>query len=179
MTREIHPVELVEPDGSTTGESTVEVAHRSPGLLHRAFSVLLVDGDGRLLLQRRAAVKTRFALRWANACCGHPRPGEPVAHAAERRLIEELGVDSVSLTEVGIHVYRASDPASGRVEHEYDHVLVGEVGDGLAVSVDPDEVAEVRWVHPALLAADVAVNPSAYAPWLVGVLTAWQSADRR
>ena len=47
---------------------------------------------GRTLLQQRAAAKTRFPLRWANACCGHPAPGEAVTVAAARRLGEELGV---------------------------------------------------------------------------------------
>ena len=91
MTREETPVELVDADGTAMGEATVAVAHTAPGLLHRAFSVLLFDPDGRLLLQQRAAGKTRFPLRWANACCGHPAPGEPVAEAAARRLGDELG----------------------------------------------------------------------------------------
>ena len=51
-------------------------------MLHRAFSVLLFDDDGRTLLQQRAAVKSRFPSRWANTCCGHPGPGEPVVEAA-------------------------------------------------------------------------------------------------
>ncbi len=51
-----------------------------------------VDAAGRVLLQQRAAVKTRFPLRWANSCCGHPAPGEALAVAANRRLREELGI---------------------------------------------------------------------------------------
>jgi isopentenyl-diphosphate delta-isomerase len=173
--REAHLVELVADDGTPVGQSTVDAAHRAPGQLHRAFSVLLVDGDGRLLLQQRAAGKTRFALRWANTCCGHPKPGEPVVASASRRLVEELGIASVSLTEVGVYVYRASDPASGRVEHEYDHVLTGRVPAGLPCSTDPTEVAAVDWVHPAQLSANLSANPDAYAPWLGGVLATWRA----
>ena len=74
--REQHLVELVD-DGRArrSARRTVAAAHQPPGRLHRAFSVLLVDPDGRVLLQQRAAVKTRFPLRWANSCCGHPPPG--------------------------------------------------------------------------------------------------------
>src|SRR5690349_6691474 len=151
--REQHVVELVDAGGSPVGESTVDIAHRAPGLLHRAFSVVLVDDDGRVLLQQRAAVKTRFALRWANACCGHPRPGEPVVEAAGRRLTEEIGVPAPPLAEVGVHLYRAADPDSGRVEHEYDHVLLGHIRPGWPVSPDPDEVAAVAWVSPDQLDA--------------------------
>lgn len=70
--REEHLVELVDDAGRARGQTTVAAAHQPPGRLHRAFSVLLVDPDGQVLLQRRAAVKTRFPLRWANSCCGHP-----------------------------------------------------------------------------------------------------------
>ncbi|MFI5913726.1 isopentenyl-diphosphate Delta-isomerase [Dactylosporangium sp. NPDC051541] len=174
MSRESQLVELVRPDGTADGNATVDAAHRSPGRLHRAFSVLLVAPDGRILLQQRAAAKTRFALRWANACCGHPAPGEPVATAAARRLGEELGVSAPPLQEVGVYLYQADDPDSGRVEFEYDHVLVGPYeGD---VRADPDEVAEVEWVHPDELADRLKRFPDFYAPWLAGVIDAWRSA---
>ncbi|GAA0724280.1 isopentenyl-diphosphate Delta-isomerase [Dactylosporangium roseum] len=174
-TREHHLVELVGTDGSPIGETTVDEAHRAPGRLHRAFSVLLISPDGRLLLQQRAAVKTRFALRWANACCGHPTPGEAVTEAAGRRLVEELGVTAVPLTEVGVYVYQADDPESGRVEFEYDHVLVGAFS-GKPSAVDLAEVAAVEWVAPDELAVAMARFPERYAPWLAGVVDAWRSS---
>ena len=170
MSRESQMVELVDELGVPSGQSTVEDAHRAPGMLHRAFSVLLLDFDGRLLLQRRAAAKTRFPLRWANACCGHPTPGQPVTEAAARRLVEELSVTGLDLVEVGVYAYVASDPASGRIEREYDHILVGRVGADLPVQPDPAEVDEVRWVSPAELRQDLASAPDRYAPWLPGVL---------
>ena len=170
MTREAHVVELVDPAGHPTGESTVDDAHRAPGKLHRAFSVLLVDGAGRLLLQRRSAAKTRFPLRWANACCGHPAPGEPVVAAAARRLHEELYATGIALHELGVYAYRADDPDTGRVEHEYDHVLLGRVDTDLTLAPDPAEVDDLRWVEPAALAAEIAARPHVFAPWLTGVL---------
>ncbi|MFB9234858.1 isopentenyl-diphosphate Delta-isomerase [Plantactinospora siamensis] len=168
--REDHLVELVDEYGTPVGETSVRAAHEPPGRLHRAFSVFLVDGDGRLLLQRRSARKTRFPLRWANSCCGHPAPEEPLAEAANRRLGEELGLPPAALTECGVHLYRADDPATGRVEFEYDHVLRAEAPAGIEADPDPDEVAEVRWVDPTEVAADLAARPDAYAPWFSGVL---------
>jgi isopentenyl-diphosphate delta-isomerase len=168
--REAHLVELVDPSGRVTGESTVDDAHRAPGLLHRAFSVLLVDPAGRLLLQRRAATKTRFPLRWANACCGHPGPGTPVASAAAQRLREELAVDGIEFTELGVYTYAATDPGTGRVEREYDHVLLGRTAADLAPSPDPAEVEAVRWVTRTELAAALGSDPDGYAPWLAGVV---------
>ena len=165
--RELELVELVTPSGDAIGSSTVQRAHTAPGSLHRAFSVLLFDDDQRTLLQQRAAVKTRFPLRWANACCGHPTPGESVITAACRRLSEELGVTRVNLVEAGVYTYRASDPATGRVEYEYDHVLIGRVRANLGLTVDPAEVAATRWAPSDALS----VTNAEYAPWLAGVLS--------
>src|SRR5918997_6785641 len=100
-------VELVDSNGQPVGSATVDQAHQAPGLMHRAFSVFLRDESGRVLLQQRAAVKTRFPLRWGNTCCGHPGPGEAVTEAAARRLVEEVGVRGVPLTELGVYSYYA------------------------------------------------------------------------
>ena len=167
--REAHLVELVDALGKPTGAATVDEAHRAPGRLHRAFSVFLRDPSGRVLLQQRAAVKTRFPLRWANTCCGHPLPGEAPATAAARRLVEEIGVHGVDLTETGVYSYYAEDPSTGRVEYEYDHVLVADVSADLSLLIDSDEVAAVRWVSIEELNAGLSDNPRAYAPWLQGV----------
>ena len=174
--RESHLVELVDTGGGAVGAATVDEAHRAPGRLHRAFSVVLVDADGRLLLQQRAAAKTRFALRWANACCGHPAPGETVTDAAARRLAEELGVTTEPLREVGVYVYQADDPETGRVEFEYDHVLVGSLSAACSFAVDPAEVAAVDWVTADGLTARLSQSPDLYAPWLAGVVSAWRGS---
>ena len=168
-TRESQLVELVDADGHVTGSTTVEDAHRAPGQLHRAFSVFLRDPGGRVLLQQRATTKTRFPLRWANTCCGHPQPGEDVRTAAARRLVEEIGVGGVALTEVGVYSYYAEDPATGRVEYEYDHVLLGDLPTSRALLPDEEEVAAVRWETLNSLQEALTAEPRAYAPWLAGV----------
>ncbi|GAA4737476.1 isopentenyl-diphosphate Delta-isomerase [Phytohabitans rumicis] len=177
--RELQLVELVGADGSATGSCTVAEAHAAPGRLHRAFSVMLLDDVGRVMVQQRAAVKTRFPLRWANACCGHPAPGQAVFDAATQRMIEEIGLRGVGLHLAGVHLYRAEDPQTGRVEYEYDHVLVGRVPVEPCLQLDPAEVAGVGWVTPDLLRADMSDCPDRYAPWLLGVLSVATEAAGR
>lgn len=178
VSREQQLVELVDENGAAIGSCTVNDAHTAPGRLHRAFSVLLLDDQGRFLLQQRSPEKTRFALRWANACCGHPGPEQPVASAAAERLVEEIGVRGVTLHPAGVHRYRAEDPSTGRVEFEYDHVMVGRVPSDLPLRLDPAEVADVRWVPPARLREGLTDTPEQYAPWLAGVLaTATEAAE--
>ncbi|MBF6357808.1 isopentenyl-diphosphate Delta-isomerase [Nocardia higoensis] len=174
--RESLLVELVDERGRAVGECPVAEAHRAPGQLHRAFSVLLFDDEGRVLLQRRAAVKTRFPLQWANTCCGHPAPGQGLADAARARLREELGLDA-ELTEAGVFRYRASDATTGRVEHEWDHVFIGATT-AEAMRPDPAEVAELRWLEPAEIRTLLSADPRAFTPWLAPVLEIGDAAFR-
>ncbi|BCJ27488.1 isopentenyl-diphosphate Delta-isomerase [Actinocatenispora sera] len=166
--REVHPVELVDAAGRGIGTCTVAEAHTLPGRHHRAYSVLLAGPDG-VLLQRRAASKTRFPLRWSNTCCGHPAPNGDLAASAAQRLAEEMGVTGVELREVGEFDYRAEDAATNRVEDEHDHVLVGYV-DGATPDPDPAEVGQWRWVSLPELRSAVEADPDSYTPWLPGVL---------
>jgi isopentenyl-diphosphate delta-isomerase len=169
LPRETHLVELVDADGVPVGSTTVVDAHQAPGRLHRAFSVFLRGPDGRVLLQRRAGTKSRFPLRWGNTCCGHPRPGEDVTAAAASRLVDEVGIGGIQLFQVGVYSYYAEDPETGRVEYEYDHVLLGDLPAGRKVLPDPAEVAELRWVSVPELRAAISADPRSYAPWLNGV----------
>jgi isopentenyl-diphosphate delta-isomerase len=165
-------VELVDRAGRALGTCPVRQAHTAPGRLHRAFSVLLYDPAGRVLLQQRAAAKTRFALRWSNTCCGHPAPGQDVTAAAVPRLAEELGITAAQitpLTEAGVLRYRADDAATKHVEYEWDHVFVATLTTGVP-GADESEVREVRWASPCPLAAEIAARPADFTPWLAGVL---------
>lgn len=166
--RESLPVELVDAAGNAVGSCAVAEAHRAPGTPHRAFSVLVFDSSGQLLLQQRALGKTRFPARWSNTCCGHPAPGQSVAEAAGIRLGEEMGL-RVPLTEVGVYRYRAEDPRSGFVEDEWDHVLVGLLDDA-APEPDPAEVAAYRWIGSNDLRRRLQEAPHEFSPWFAGVL---------
>lgn len=158
----------VDAHGRAIGETGKLAAHAAPGTPHLAFSVLLFDEAGRVLLQRRAAGKYHFAGRWSNSCCSHPRPGEDVMTAARRRLSEELGVWATSIERAGAFWYQAQDPASGLVEHEYDVVLRGRIAG--APEPDPAEVGEVAWMSPAEARRLCERSPDEVTPWLAGVL---------
>jgi len=132
------------------------------GKLHRAFSVIILNAKGELLLQKRAASKYHSGGLWSNTCCGHPRSGESTVQAARRRLQEEMGFDC-ELHEVFAFHYRAQLDG-GLVENEYDHVLVGRCDDPSIVP-DPDEVGEWRWMSSDALRRDMQANPDAYTYW--------------
>src|SRR4051812_13717578 len=157
------PIEvvLVDADDREVGRAEKQAAHVS-GALHRAFSVFVFDGEGRTLLQRRASAKYHSGGLWSNACCGHPLPGEEVAHGARRRLGEELGIDC-PLQAVARFPYRA-ELEGGLGEHEIDHVLAGRWSG--TPRPDPAEVEAWRWISPAELEAELSDDPSRFTAWL-------------
>ena len=135
-------------------------AHRTP-VLHRAFSVFVLDDRGAMLLQRRAAGKYHSAGLWSNACCGHPRPGESAIDAAARRLQEEMGIEC-ALLPAGTVSY-SIDVGGGLREDEFNHVFVGLfTGDA---KPDPSEVCAWRWIMPGTLGNTQAVELHELTPW--------------
>lgn len=151
------------PDG---GVEDLKAAHALPGVLHIAVSVQLLTADGQWLLQRRSRAKAIFAGRWANSCCTHPAPGELLADAARRRVRDELGLTPSDLIAAGDFRYRALDPDSGLVEHEHDHVFVGQCTG--VPATDASEVEEV-WYGP-FSDALARVRGGDGAPWAESVL---------
>lgn len=153
---------LIDESDREIGSAEKLDAHRK-GLLHRAFSVVVWDASGRQLLQRRADSKYHSGGLWTNTCCGHPRPGEPVAAAAARRLEEEMGF-TCPLEWLGIVGYRA-DVGNDLIEHEIVHVFRARY-DG-AVVPDPAEVAAYKWCGLDSIQRDVAAAPGQFTAWFV------------
>ncbi len=151
---------VVDQRDRPTGAAEKLEAHQR-GMLHRAFSVFVLDQARRVLLQRRAAAKYHSGGLWSNTCCGHPRPGEETGAAAQRRLREEMGFQC-ELERAGAFVYRAQ--LGNLVEHEYDHVFRGRFeGDPRP---DPAEVDGWRWAPLEELSADLTAHPEHYTVWL-------------
>lgn len=154
-------VVLVDLNDRQTGTMEKIEAHEK-GLLHRAFSVFILDSEGRLLLQRRASGKYHSSGLWTNTCCSHPRPGESVKYAALRRLKEEMGL-SCSLKEAFTFIYKAGFD-NGLTEYEFDHVLIG-VTDSIPVP-DNEEVDGYKYINLDCLSEEIDKNPGNYTVWL-------------
>jgi isopentenyl-diphosphate delta-isomerase len=137
--------------------------HEGAGVLHRAFSLLIFNGRGELLLQQRSASKRLWPLYWSNSCCSHPRSDETMDGAIRRRLHEELGL-TCPLHFLFKFQYQAQFDQTG-AEHELCSVFIGRSTD--SVEINTDEIHAWRWVAPEALQAEMAVGAGNFTPWFM------------
>ena len=140
-------------------------AHEN-GILHRAFSVFLFNDKGEMLLQKRAADKYHSPNQWTNAVCSHPRMGETYMEAAQRRLKEELGIET-PITYRFNFLYKA-DVGQNLWEHELDHVFTGNFEGEF--KLNEEEVSEVRYISIDELDKEMSANPENFTEWFKIIL---------
>ena len=156
------PLILVDDADREIGHLDRANCHAGSGVLHRAFSLLIFNGNGELLLQQRAAGKRLWPLYWSNSCCSHPRRAESMEAAVHRRLEQELGL-ACPLHFLFNFQYHAQFDAGG-AEHELCSVFIGRSTD--RVQVDPAEVHAWRWIGVSALQAEMHGPAAAkFTPW--------------
>ena len=139
-----------------------ERCHQGRGLLHRAFSLLIFNDRGELLLQRRAGTKRLWPHFWSNSCCSHPRRSESMEAATHRRLYEELGL-TCPLHFLFKFQYQAQFDSVG-AEHELCSVFIGR--SSARVRIDPNEISAWRWVSPESLEEEMrGSGGERFTPW--------------
>jgi len=154
-------VVLVDENDLPIGQMEKMEAHEK-GELHRAFSIFIFNSNNELLLQQRALHKYHSGGLWTNTCCSHQRVGERNIDAANRRLLEEMGMRCP--LEYGFNFIYKAQFESGLMEHEFDHVFFG-LSDDLPV-INKDEVESYRYLDLASLKSDIDAHPESYTPWL-------------
>ncbi len=152
---------LVDDKDSEIGSMGKMEAHQK-AVLHRAFSVFIFNQKRELLLQQRAFSKYHSPGLWANTCCSHPRPGESIENAAQRRLAEEMGF-SCDLKKV-MHFIYCEPVGNNLTEHEYDHVFIGFYNQDPIIN--PEEVNNWRWINLEELKSEINTEPEKYTVWL-------------
>ncbi|CEN36822.1 isopentenyl-diphosphate Delta-isomerase [Capnocytophaga cynodegmi] len=151
---------LVDEQNNPVGLMPKLEAHEK-ALLHRAFSVFIMNQKGEVMLQQRALHKYHSPGLWTNTCCSHQRENETNVEAGKRRLQEEMGFIT-ELTDVISFIYKAPFD-NGLTEHEYDHVLLGYYEEN--PNINPEEVADWKWELPENIKKDIEQNPQKYTEW--------------
>jgi isopentenyl-diphosphate delta-isomerase len=152
---------LVDERNRAVGTAPKQLVHRN-GLLHRAFSIFLIDSQGRFLLQQRHPRKYHSGGLWANSCCGHPKVHEHSIQAARRRLGEELGLDAI--LRFGFYSRYKTALDNGMHENEFVYVYFG----SLTASVKPnlDEIINIDFLTACEVHRRIRQEPGSFTYWL-------------
>jgi isopentenyl-diphosphate delta-isomerase len=152
---------LVDPDDREAGNLSKAECHDGDGILHRAFSLFLFNDQGELLLQQRGAAKRLWPMYWSNTCCSHPRQGESMQAATERRLQQELNT-TAALEFIYKFEYQARFGDLGS-ENELCWVYLGRL-EGEATAND-SEIAALRFVSAEELRQELDAELERLTPW--------------
>jgi isopentenyl-diphosphate delta-isomerase len=155
---------LVDESDRSLGFLSKELCHEGRGVLHRAFSLLVFNERGELLIQQRAASKRLWPMYWSNSCCSHPRGDESLETATQRRLYQELGI-RCPLQFLFKFQYQAQFDATG-AENELCSVYIGRCRE--PIKVNSDEIVDWRWISPEALNGEIAAQGGrTFTPWFM------------
>lgn len=158
---DMEEVILVDTNDNEIGVMEKMQAHRE-GILHRAFSVFIFNSKKELLLQQRAYTKYHSGGLWTNTCCSHPRPDENTLDAANRRLLEEMGMEC-KLKKLFTFIYKERLD-NELTEHELDYVYIGYSDE--KPLINKDEVADWKYLRIPDLLNHIEAHPENYTMWL-------------
>ena len=184
---------LVDEKDNPIGTEEKVKCHLPNGILHRAFTALLFDKNGKLVLTRRAKEKMLWPNDWDGTVASHPRESETYVSSGERRMPEELGIQC-SLDYMFKFEYHVPYKDIGS-ENEICGTLIGIVDDSIKFSQIAGEIDEIKWISAEELHSELEKNPKIYCPWMIialelldksekpvlekyeGVLSSWMSDE--
>ncbi len=161
---------LVDKNDTQIGLMSKLDAHKK-GVLHRAFSVFVLNNNNEIMLQKRAYNKYHSGGLWTNTCCSHQREGENSIEAGKRRLLEEMGFET-ELKIITSFIYKV-EFENGLTEHELDYLLIGKYLKSPVIN--KQEVADWKWMKVELIADDIKLNPNNYTSWFKIIFDKFQN----
>ncbi len=156
---------LVDENDNPIGSEEKVKCHLPNGKLHRAFTALLFDKNGRLVLTRRAKEKMLWPEDWDGTVASHPREGETYISSAERRMPEEVGI-SCKMDYLMKFEYHVPYKNIGS-ENEICGTLIGIVDESTKFKMIEGEIDEIKWISASELLSEIKNNPKIYCPWML------------
>ena len=154
--------DVVDRSDTVIGQASREEVHRD-GLLHRSAHLLVFDGCGRVLLQKRSRGKDRFPGRWDSSVSGHVDSGEGYDQCIVREAMEEIGI-RLEATPERLFKIDACE------ETDQEFTWVYRTYSGGPFTPDEEEVSEIGWftddeVNHLVRTAPDSVSPSFALVW--------------
>lgn len=155
------PLILVDENDNEIGYLTKDECHKGNGILHRAFSIFIFTEKKDLILQKRSSKKLLWPEYWSNTVCSHPRKGESLEIATQRRLDDEIGIQ-VDLKHLFKFQYQAKYKDLGS-ENELCHVFIGKYND--LIKPNPNEIKDILLIPFDEVDKELQKNSKLYTPW--------------
>jgi len=156
---------LVDEKDNPIGTEEKIKCHLPNGLLHRAFTALIFDKNGRLVLTKRAKEKMLWPNDWDGTVASHPRESETYVSSGERRMPEELGIQC-KLDYLFKFEYHVPYKDVGS-ENEICGTLIGIADDSSQFRQIEGEIDEIKWISAKDLLSELKTNPKIYCPWMI------------
>jgi isopentenyl-diphosphate delta-isomerase len=156
---------LVDKNDNPIGLEEKMKCHLPNGKLHRAFTALLFDKEGKLVLTRRSPSKMLWPGDWDGTVASHPRKNETYISSAERRMPEEIGI-SCKFDYLFKFEYHVPYKNIGS-ENEICGTLLGLIENSSKFNLVEDEISEIKWISPKQLMDELQKNPEIYCPWMI------------
>ncbi len=167
---------LVDENDNPIGSEEKIKCHLPNGKLHRAFTALLFDEDGRLVLTRRAKEKMLWPNDWDGTFASHPRESETYVSSGERRMPEELGIKG---TLDYLHKFEYHVPYKDvGSENEICGTLIGIIDKSTELKEIDGEIDEIKWISSKELIVELKKNPQIYCPWMLIALELLEKSDK-
>ena len=167
---------LVDQNDNPIGKEEKVKCHLPDGKLHRAFTALLFDESGRLVLTRRAKEKMLWPGDWDGTFASHPRESETYVSSGERRMPEELGIEG-ELDYLHKFEYHVSYKDVGS-ENEICGTLIGVIDKSTELKEIEGEIDEIKWISSKELLSEIKANPEIYCPWMLIALELLDKSDK-
>jgi isopentenyl-diphosphate delta-isomerase len=167
---------LVDENDNPIGSEEKVKCHLPKGKLHRAFTALLFDNDGRLVLTKRAKEKMLWPNEWDGTFASHPRESETYVSSGERRMPEELGIKG---TLDYLHKFEYHVPYKDiGSENEICGTLIGVIDKSTELKEIEYEIDEIKWISAKELLLELKVNPQIYCPWMLIALKLLNKSEK-
>ena len=167
---------LVDENDNPIGKEEKVKCHLPNGELHRAFTALLFDESGRLVLTRRAKEKMLWPGDWDGTFASHPRESETYVSSGERRMPEELGIEG-ELDYLHKFEYHVPYKDVGS-ENEICGTLIGIIDKSTELKEIEGEIDEIKWISADELLSEIKTNPEIYCPWMLIALELLEKSDK-
>ncbi len=155
------PLILVDENDNEIGYLLKDACHQGDGILHRAFSIFILTPKKDLILQKRSEDKLLWPNFWSNTVCSHPRKGETLEVATQRRLEDEIGIQT-ALKYLFKFQYQAKYKNYGS-ESEVCSVFIGKY-DGL-IYPNANEIKDLMLIPFEEVESEIARNSQYFTPW--------------